>query len=399
MLYDQSWGGIISCGCWYNWLEEVKHGKCKDYSGSLNACPTLTDPGFDYGNGFYNDHHFHYGYFIYSAAVVARFNASWVKDYNEKVLVLVRDIANPSPSDPYFAPFRYFDWFVGHSWASGLVANPLGRNQESTSEAVNAWYGIYLYGEATKNNLLQTIGESMFLFEVHSTNTYWHVPVSVQIYPKKYEHKMIGILHELLIEFQTYFGQSGYFVHGIQLLPITPVVHLMFHPRWLATGLPKFKQFCEGDAFCMESGFIAFYYAELALVDKKSAWIATTKLSDKVFGIECAGGNGNSRTNTLYFIASWGNHPEPNWTDLDQDVCQGPLLAISNAPPAQTKGGGAQMTITGPPKDDEGGSGGRIFVVGFLILAISAAVFVLVRRSKIAHGEEAALLHPADGSA
>ncbi len=34
-------------------------------------------------------------YFIYSAAVVARFDPAWAKRYNEKVLVLIRDIANP----------------------------------------------------------------------------------------------------------------------------------------------------------------------------------------------------------------------------------------------------------------------------------------------------------------
>lgn len=32
--------------------------------------------------------------------------------------------------------------------------------------------------------------------------------------------------------------QAGFFVHGIQLLPITPIVHLMFHPFWV--------QVCEG---------------------------------------------------------------------------------------------------------------------------------------------------------
>jgi len=29
----------------------------------------LSLSGYNFGNGFYNDHHFHYGYFVYSAAV------------------------------------------------------------------------------------------------------------------------------------------------------------------------------------------------------------------------------------------------------------------------------------------------------------------------------------------
>lgn len=33
----------------------------------VRKCISLS--GYNFGNGFYNDHHFHYGYFIYSAAV------------------------------------------------------------------------------------------------------------------------------------------------------------------------------------------------------------------------------------------------------------------------------------------------------------------------------------------
>ena len=61
---------------------------------------------------------------------------------------LIRDIANPSDADPLYPPMRHKDWFVGHSWAGGLFPSASGRNQESTSEAVNAWYAIALFGDA-----------------------------------------------------------------------------------------------------------------------------------------------------------------------------------------------------------------------------------------------------------
>src|SRR5437762_11095027 len=32
--------------------------------------------GVDFGNSFYNDHHFHYGYFIYTAAVLVHIDMS-----------------------------------------------------------------------------------------------------------------------------------------------------------------------------------------------------------------------------------------------------------------------------------------------------------------------------------
>eukprot|EP00906_Rhabdomonas_costata_P016143 RCo023166 len=333
LVYDQSWGGLISCGCQYIWIEQKwtptgGYPICANNESRLE-CPTLKDPNFDFGNAYYNDHHFHYGYFIYSAAVVAKFDPDWAKRYHEKVLVLVRDIANPGPSDPYFTRFRYFDWYVGHSWALGIVADPNGKNQESTSEAVNAWYGIYLYGLATQTKLLMQIGEAMMLMEIHSTNYYWHVPPNQEIYPKQYKHTMVGILHDLLVEFQTYFGQQGFFVHGIQLLPITPVVPMMFHPGWVQTALPDFKKYCEGDPFCTQSGFVSFYYAEWALLDKEAAWEASLKLPDAVFGLDCAGGNGNSRTNLLYFISAWGNFPKPVWPS-DKRRCLLPTRFGSN---------------------------------------------------------------------
>jgi endo-1,3(4)-beta-glucanase len=325
LIYDRSWGGVISCGCRYIWIERRDWPEPHGYpicgnNGSQLECPTFQDPNFDFGNAYYNDHHFHYGYFIYSSAVLAKFDTEWAKKYNEKVLALVRDIANPSPSDPYFTTFRYFDFFVGHSWALGIYSDPNGKGQESTSEAVNAWYGIYLYGQATNQPLVQTVGETLLQMEVHSTNFYWHVPSNQDIYPKEFKHTIVGIVHDLIVEFQTYFGSNGFFVHGIQLLPVTPVVHLMFHPFWVQWGFPRFQEYCIGDPFCTESGFVTFMIAEQAMIDKDGAWSAALKLPDRVFSLECAGGNGNSLTNTLYFISAWGNHKRERWLS-DEPTC------------------------------------------------------------------------------
>ena len=66
----------------------------------------------------------------------------------EKLNVWVRDIANPSAEDPYFPVARHKDWYFGGSWASGVInpPNPNGRNQESSSEAVNAYDAVALWG-------------------------------------------------------------------------------------------------------------------------------------------------------------------------------------------------------------------------------------------------------------
>ncbi len=76
--------------------------------------------GEDFGNTYYNDHHFHYGYFVYAAAVIGHLDPSWVAPNKDYVNALVRDYANPSAQDAYFPVSRGFDWYHGHSWAHGL---------------------------------------------------------------------------------------------------------------------------------------------------------------------------------------------------------------------------------------------------------------------------------------
>lgn len=106
---------------------------------------TLLTPSI---SAFYNDLHFHYGYHIYAAAVVSHFDPDWAKKYFERVLLLVRNIANPAESGDYFPAFRHKDWYQGHSWASGVVPPYLnGRNQESSSESIAAYEAVALYGK------------------------------------------------------------------------------------------------------------------------------------------------------------------------------------------------------------------------------------------------------------
>merc|ERR1711903_328323 len=132
---------MVSCGCDFD--ESTQ--RCTN-SPQKDECPNLGACGADFGNGFYNDHHFHYGYFSYAAAVACDF-AVCSKEDKERFLLLARDYASPSSDD--FVAARHKDWYLGHSWASGvcLPANPNGRNQESSSEAIAAYEGAYHPGQ------------------------------------------------------------------------------------------------------------------------------------------------------------------------------------------------------------------------------------------------------------
>lgn len=61
-----------------------------------------------------------FGYFIYSAAVLARADPGFAATYAEPLNNIIRDYANPSRTDAFFPFARHFDWFEGHSWAGGL---------------------------------------------------------------------------------------------------------------------------------------------------------------------------------------------------------------------------------------------------------------------------------------
>ncbi|RYG65845.1 hypothetical protein EON64_11075, partial [archaeon] len=148
-IYDRAWGGMVTCGCNYHWDEETRIGSCWN---RYPDCPALTDPGQNFGAGFYNDHHYHYGYHIYAAAVASKFDNNWARTFHQQVLLLIRDIANPSDEDPFFPTWRHKDWYLGFSWASGIVMHlnkpfPNGRNQESVSEAIAAYEAVAMYGD------------------------------------------------------------------------------------------------------------------------------------------------------------------------------------------------------------------------------------------------------------
>jgi hypothetical protein len=138
-VYDPAWGGVVSCGC------DFQKDSC---TNRFPECPGFTDPGLNFGNAFYNDMHFHYGYFIQAAAVASHLDPSWGRDNFDRVSMLIRNIANPSADDKHFPVWRHKDWYLGHSWASGIaVTVQNGKNQESSSESIAAYEAVALYGQ------------------------------------------------------------------------------------------------------------------------------------------------------------------------------------------------------------------------------------------------------------
>ncbi|CAN0445504.1 unnamed protein product, partial [Ectocarpus sp. 8 AP-2014] len=68
------------------------------------------------------------------------------------------------------------DFYDGHSWTSGIFPQGNGKSQESVSESINAYYGVYLLGLATGDDATKDWGRVLLAMEVRAARKYWQMP-------------------------------------------------------------------------------------------------------------------------------------------------------------------------------------------------------------------------------
>lgn len=150
LVYEKTWGGIVSSQGF-----------------------TERGDGSDFGNSWYNDHHYHYSYHIAAVAIFLELCphsphrekiAHWARD-------LVRDVASPT-DDAWFPAYRSMDWFVGHSWSKGLYESADGKDEESTSEDYMFTYVMYLFGKAIGDVAMQNRAILQLAVQASSIQSY-----------------------------------------------------------------------------------------------------------------------------------------------------------------------------------------------------------------------------------
>jgi endoglucanase Acf2 len=220
-----------------------------------------------------NDHHFHYGYFIRAAAEVARHDPSWAKEWGPMVELVIRDIASPNPADPMFPNIRCFDKYAGHSWASGNADFADGNNQESSSESMNAWYGIMLWGAATGNDVLRDLGVFLFNTERTAIEEYWF-DVSGTNYPADFPHVALGMIWGGKGAFGTWFSGDIDCIHGINWLPFTPSsIYMGRFPAYVKTNHDRIVSQRKGGADYNNGwGDLVVMFRALAEPREAAAW-------------------------------------------------------------------------------------------------------------------------------
>lgn len=213
--------------------------------------------GFDvsYDSDAFNDHHFHYGYFTYAAALLCMEDRDFAEKYREILTMIAKDYANWDRDDARFPFLRTLDPWCGHSWAGGLGdhGNDNGNGQESSSEAMQSWGGIYLLGVALGDNEMRDAGIWGWSTEARATREYWFdvdAPRPANAggrkewpgkgdrqgnydyneYPQAYNSNITG----KGIGWWTWFGGDPLFMHGIQWMPISPALdYLSWDPDFV----------------------------------------------------------------------------------------------------------------------------------------------------------------------
>lgn len=242
----------------------------------------------EFGNEQLNDHHFHYGYFIRTAAVLATADPSIIPAIKENVNAMVGDIATTNRNDSVYPYLRNFDTYEGHSWASGDANFGDGNDQESSSEAINAWYGIYLWSNITKDTSLHSLALSLYSSEIESTKYYWFGENG--LYTAPYNHALASIVWGGKVDFSTWFSPETNMIYGIQLLPFTP-------GSFYVGSLKDFTKYAAD--FSSHGGTLQKDWGDIYLM-WKSFYSPKEALQEKT-DIKTYE-DGNSKSNLLYFL-------------------------------------------------------------------------------------------------
>ncbi|EHR69851.1 putative glycosyl hydrolase [Burkholderiales bacterium JOSHI_001] len=212
---------------------------------TLGAVASYPDEFF--GIAEVNDHHFWYGYWIRVAAEIALRDPAWAakERWGAMVDLLVADIATTERGRADFPFLRNFDPYEGHSWANGLGGvgeyGLYGNNQESSSEAINAWVGLILWGEVTGNRDLRDLGAYLYATEIQAIDHYWFDVHGLVLAPE-YKNVDVAQLFGGKYIHNTWWTDDPRQTTGINLLPITSAsTYIAKHPQYVRKNLAALK--------------------------------------------------------------------------------------------------------------------------------------------------------------
>ncbi|KAF5553306.1 glucan 1,3-beta-glucosidase [Fusarium circinatum] len=278
LVYESVWGGVVS-----------------------SASYETGQAGSDFGNTYYNDHHFHYGYHVLAAAYIGAMDSKWLAANKAYVNSLVRDYANPSSSDKYFPVWRSFDWYHGHSWAHGLTAMYDGKDQESSSEDMMSVYALKMWGTVIKDTNMVARANLQLAVMTRAMQDYYYYTTSNTVQPKNFiGNKVAGILFENKVHHTTWFSAAIEAVQGIHMIPILPVSNLARTATFVQQEWDTY--FSKGRVDKFNNLWKGIIYGNYATVQPKTAWTFFTQSKFDANWID----GGASRTWYMAYAAALG---------------------------------------------------------------------------------------------
>jgi hypothetical protein len=177
--------------------------------------------------------------------------------------------------------------------------------------------------------LVRNLGEFLTSMEVDAANRFYHVwglndndsksskllsaseakaDQHINTYPSTYVKPVVGMMHETMASFQTWFSNEPVVSYGIQLMPLTAVAERRDDPEWVNILYPVYEESCEAadegsDGFCTDNGWSIIQsglLAETGEIDKALEMAA--EVDEEIYLSD--GACGNSLTNTLWFIST-----------------------------------------------------------------------------------------------
>ncbi len=268
-----------------------RDARCFVYDPQARGLVGLT-PSF--GSQDFNDHHFHYGYFLAAAGMLSAGDPGLAADLAPVMNLMAADIAAGTAS-PSFPRLRVFDVYAGHSWASGTAPFADGNNQESLSEAVNAWNGLGLWAQVADRPDL-AVEATWLLSTEAAASLYWtHLDLGDPVY-RGFDHQVVALNWGGKRDWATWFSAEPSAMLGILLLPVTPVSdYLATTPgrirASIAEAAPHGFDVLFGDSLLM-------YRALAGPQDAAAAWDAALVLPEARID------DGDSRAFLLAWIAA-----------------------------------------------------------------------------------------------
>jgi endoglucanase Acf2 len=223
------------------WLSGESSKTYFHYDKALGAVASYPDEFFTVEQ--INDHHFTYGYWIRVVAELALRDPAWAAQdkWGGMIDLLVADIATAQRGRADFPFLRNVDLYEGHSWASGVGLGTFGNNQESSSEAINAWAGLILWGEVTGNRELRDLGVFLYTTEIEAINHYWF-DIHGQVLPPEYKNVEVSMVFGGKYAHNTWWTDEPRQIKGINFLPITTAsTYLGRDPKFVQRNLDALK--------------------------------------------------------------------------------------------------------------------------------------------------------------